>query len=97
MKYDFAAIEPKWQKIWADEKLFAAENGSKKPKYYVLVEFPYPSGAGLHVGHPRPYTAMDAIAQKNVCRGIMYCFRWGMTPSGCLQKTLPLKIMCIRQ
>ena len=69
MKYDFTAIEKKWQKVWADGKVFAAENGSDKEKFYALVEFPYPSGAGLHVGHPRPYTAMDTIARKKRMEG----------------------------
>ena len=65
MNYEFTAIEEKWQKIWEDKKLYQAVNGSDKPKFYGLVEFPYPSGAGLHVGHPRPYTAMDIIARKS--------------------------------
>ena len=64
MKYDFASIEPKWQKKWLEEKTFHCENhSSDKPKFYALVEFPYPSGQGLHVGHARPYTAMDSGAQ----------------------------------
>ena len=58
MKYDFASIEPKWQKKWRGEKTFAAANGGDKPKFYGLVEFPYPSGQGLHVGHARPYTCL---------------------------------------
>ena len=52
MKYDYKAVEAKWQKVWEDEKTFHAEIDHKKPKFYALVEFPYPSGAGLHVGHP---------------------------------------------
>ena len=54
MKYDHKAIEPKWQEKWEETGVFHAENGSDKPKYYALIEFPYPSGQGLHVGHPRP-------------------------------------------
>ena len=69
MQYDFTAIEKKWHKIWEDEKLYAAVNGSDKEKFYALVEFPYPSGAGLHVGHPRPYTAMDIVARKKRMEG----------------------------
>ena len=53
MKYDYKAVEAKWQKVWEDEKTFHVEIDHKKPKFYALVEFPYPSGAGLHVGHPR--------------------------------------------
>jgi len=64
MKYDFTRIENKWQEKWEAEKPFAAFNESPKEKYYVLVEFPYPSGEGLHIGHPRPYTAMDIVARK---------------------------------
>ena len=63
MKYEFAAIEPKWQKRWEEAKAFAAGGNSAKPKFYGLVEFPYPSGQGLHVGHPRPYPAMDIVAR----------------------------------
>ncbi len=69
MKYDFTAIEQKWQKRWLDSKIYAAETGSNKEKFYGLIEFPYPSGAGLHVGHARPYTAMDVIARKKRMQG----------------------------
>ena len=82
MKYDFAAIEGKWQKIWADKKLYAAENGSDKEKFYALIEFPYPSGAGLHVGHPRPYTAMDTIARKKRMQGKNVLFPIGYDAFG---------------
>ena len=64
MKYDYKAVEAKWQKVWEDEKTFHAEIDHKKPKFYALVEFPYPSGAGLHVGHPRSYTALDVVSRK---------------------------------
>ncbi len=64
MKYDFGSIEPKWQKRWEESKVYAAQDQSEKPKFYGLIEFPYPSGQGLHVGHPRPYTAMDIVARK---------------------------------
>ena len=64
MKYDFAAIEKKWQKRWEETKPYAAVTGDKRPKFYGLIEFPYPSGQGLHVGHARPFTAMDIICRK---------------------------------
>ena len=60
--YNHREIELKWQKVWDEEKAFAATDDYSKPKYYALVEFPYPSGQGLHVGHPRPYTALDIVA-----------------------------------
>ena len=69
MKYDFAAIEKKWQDKWEQVKPFAAVTGDKRPKFYGLIEFPYPSAAGLHVGHPRPFTAMDIICRKKRMQG----------------------------
>ena len=76
--YNHRAIEQKWQKIWDDEKAFAATNDYTKPKYYALVEFPYPSGQGLHVGHPRPYTALDIVARKRRMQGynVLYPMGW---------------------
>ena len=68
MKYDFAAIEKKWQDKWEQEKPYAAVTGDPRPKFYGLIEFPYPSAAGLHVGHPRPFTAMDIICRKKIGR-----------------------------
>ena len=82
MNYEFTAIEEKWQKIWEDKKLYQAVNGSDKPKFYGLVEFPYPSGAGLHVGHPRPYTAMDIIARKKRMSGYNVLFPMGYDAFG---------------
>ena len=69
MKYDFAAIEKKWQEKWEQVKPYAAVTGDKRPKFYGLIEFPYPSAAGLHVGHPRPFTAMDIICRKKRMQG----------------------------
>ena len=69
MKYDFSAIEKKWQANWEQSKPYAAVTGSDKPKFYGLIEFPYPSAAGLHVGHPRPFTAMDIICRKKRMQG----------------------------
>jgi len=82
MNYDFSAIEKKWQKIWDDNKIFKAETGSEKPKFYGLVEFPYPSGEGLHVGHPRPYTAMDIITRKRRMQGYNTLFPMGFDSFG---------------
>ena len=71
-------IERKWQTIWEDEKAFAATDDYSKPKFYALVEFPYPSGQGLHVGHPRPYTALDIVARKRRMQGynVLYPMGW---------------------
>ena len=78
MKYDFKQVEQKWQKIWDDEKTFAAKLDKSKPKFYALVEFPYPSGQGLHVGHPRSYTALDIVARKKRQCGcnVLYPMGW---------------------
>jgi len=76
--YDFRGIEKKWQKIWEEKKLWRANDSSKKRKYYALVEFPYPSGEGLHVGHARSYTALDVIARKRRMEGynVLYPMGW---------------------
>ena len=78
VKYDFKAVEAKWQKVWEDEHTFHAEIDHSKPKFYGLVEFPYPSGQGLHVGHPRSYTAMDIICRKKRLQGynVLYPMGW---------------------
>jgi leucyl-tRNA synthetase len=81
-KYDFAGIEPKWQKKWLEEKTYHCENHSEKPKFYGLVEFPYPSGQGLHVGHTRPYTAMDVVARKRRMDGYNVLFPMGYDAFG---------------
>ena len=80
--YDFNRIEKKWQKRWLDEKTYAAVTGDPRPKYYALVEFPYPSGQGLHVGHPRPYTAMDIVARKRRMQGYNVLFPIGFDAFG---------------
>lgn len=78
MKYDFKAIEKKWQDEWEAKGAFHAKNDYTLPKYYALVEFPYPSGQGLHVGHPRSYTALDAVARKKRMQGynVLYPMGW---------------------
>ena len=78
MKHEFKEIEPKWQKKWEEARVFHAENDYTKPKYYALVEFPYPSGQGLHVGHPRSYTALDIVARKRRMQGynVLYPMGW---------------------
>ncbi|MDR3645801.1 MAG: leucine--tRNA ligase [Clostridia bacterium] len=78
MRYDFAAIEKKWQDEWEKKGVFHAKNDYSLPKYYALVEFPYPSGQGLHVGHPRSYTALDIIARKRRLQGynVLYPMGW---------------------
>ena len=75
---NFNEIEKKWQKIWEEEKCFVAQNGGDKEKYYLLIEFPYPSGAGLHVGHVRSYTALDAMARVKRAQGynVLYPIGW---------------------
>ena len=76
--YNFKSIEKKWQDKWEDAGIFHAENGSDKPKFYSLIEFPYPSGAGLHVGHPRSYTALDIVSRKRRMEGynVLYPIGW---------------------
>ena len=78
MKYEYSEIEKKWQKYWEENNSFAAKDDYTLPKFYPLVEFPYPSGAGLHVGHPRSYTALDIIARKRRLNGynVLYPMGW---------------------
>lgn len=82
MSYDHQNIDPKWQKVWAEQKTFAAIDDSSKPKYYSLVEFPFPSGEGLHVGHPRSYTALDIISRKKRQQGFNVLFPMGWDAFG---------------
>ncbi len=91
MFYDFTNLEAKWQKIWEEKNLYAAENGSNKPKIFALVEFPYPSAAGLHVGHPRPYTAMDIIARKKRMDGMNVLFPMGYDAFGLPTENFAIK------
>ncbi|MEE0264187.1 MAG: class I tRNA ligase family protein, partial [Acutalibacteraceae bacterium] len=78
MRYDHKSIEPKWQERWEEKGVFYAEDNSDKEKFYALIEFPYPSGQGLHVGHPRPYTALDIVSRKRRLQGynVLYPIGW---------------------
>ena len=78
MRYDHKQVEPKWQKIWEEKGVFHAEENSDKEKFFALIEFPYPSGQGLHVGHPRPYTALDVVSRKRRLQGqnVLYPIGW---------------------
>ena len=78
MKYNHKSVEPKWQEIWEEKGVFHADEKSEKEKFYALIEFPYPSGQGLHVGHPRPYTALDTVARKRRLEGynVLYPIGW---------------------
>ena len=89
--YEPKQIEKKWQDIWSREKAFAATDDYTKPKYYALVEFPYPSGQGLHVGHPRPYTALDIVARKRRMQGynVLYPMGWVRLADGELRDQKP--------
>ncbi len=78
MRYEHKKVEPKWQKVWEDKGVFHAEEKSDKEKFFALIEFPYPSGQGLHVGHPRPYTALDVVSRKRRLQGynVLYPIGW---------------------
>ena len=91
MKYDFAAIEKKWQEKWEECKPYAAVTDGDKPKFYGLIEFPYPSGAGLHVGHPRPFTAMDIITRKKRMQGYNVLFPIGFDAFGLPTENFAIK------
>ncbi|MBR6800235.1 MAG: leucine--tRNA ligase [Eubacteriaceae bacterium] len=82
MRYDYSKIEKKWQAVWDENNTFHAPNTSDKPKFYALVEFPYPSGQGLHVGHPRPYTALDIVSRKKRLEGYNVLFPMGWDAFG---------------
>ena len=81
-RYDFAAVEQKWQAYWAEHNCFAAEEDYTKPKFYGLVEFPYPSGAGMHVGHIKAYTSLEVISRKRRMQGYNVLFPMGFDSFG---------------
>ncbi|MBQ3211813.1 MAG: leucine--tRNA ligase [Oscillospiraceae bacterium] len=91
MKYDFTAIEKKWQDKWEEVKPYAAVTGSDKPKFYGLIEFPYPSAAGLHVGHPRPFTAIDIVSRKKRMEGYNVLFPIGFDAFGLPTENFAIK------
>ena len=91
MGYDFTTIESKWQKYWDEHKTFHAENDYSRPKFYALVEFPYPSGQGLHIGHPRPYTAMDIVSRKRRLQGYNVLFPMGWDAFGLPTENFAIK------
>ena len=82
MRYEYNTIDKKWQKKWEEAHAFEAKTDTSKPKYFALVEFPYPSGQGLHIGHPRPYTAMDIISRKKRMQGYNVLFPLGWDAFG---------------
>lgn len=89
--YDFSAIESEWQKFWDENNTFKANNDYSKPKFYALVEFPYPSGQGLHIGHPRPYTAMDIVSRKRRLEGYNVLFPMGWDAFGLPTENFAIK------
>ena len=91
MKYDHKQVEKKWQDIWDEKQCFKAENGSDKEKFYALVEFPYPSGQGLHVGHPRSYTALDIVARKKRMQGYNELYPMGWDAFGLPTENFAIK------
>src|SRR3989344_4087424 len=90
-KYNPKDIEKKWQKFWEDQGTFEVKEDSTKPKFYGLLEFPYPSGAGLHVGHPRSYTAMDIISRKKRMEGYNVLFPMGFDAFGLPTENFAIK------
>ena len=92
MKHNFKKIEPKWQKKWEEQQAFKAVDGSDKPKFYGLVEFPYPSGAGMHVGHIKAYSSIEVLSRREECRDTMYC-----SPSDSMHSDFLLRIMRLRR
>jgi len=97
MDYNHKDIEKKWQKYWDDNQTFKAETGDKKEPYYILVEFPYPSAAGLHVGHVRSYTAQDALARMKRMQGYNILYPMGWDAFGAPAEQYAIKIIFIQR
>ena len=91
MKYNFKDIESKWQKKWEDAGIFKASDAADQPKFYGLVEFPYPSGAGMHVGHIKAYTGLEVVSRKRRMQGYNVLFPSALTLSAFLRRTMRLK------
>ena len=97
MEYNFREIEQKWRSFWKENKTYQTKIDANKPKYYVLDMFPYPSGAGLHVGHPLGYIATDIFSRYKRLKGFMFCIQWVMMPMDYLQNSMLFKPDNIRQ
>ena len=91
MEYNFKEIEPKWQRRWQENKTYKVETDPSRPKFYVLDMFPYPSGAGLHVGHPLGYIASDIYSRYKRQKASTSCTRWDTTPSACPPSSTPYR------
>ena len=85
-KYDFASVEPKWQKYWEEHGSFRASEDHTKPKFYALVEFPYPSGHGMHVGHIKAYSGLEVVSRKRRMQGYNVLFPIGFDAMVCRQR-----------
>ena len=95
--YDYSSIEKKWQQVWDDNHTFEAKNDYTLPKFFGLVEFPYPSGQGLHVGHPRSYTAIDIVSRKKRLQGFNVLYPMGWDAFGLPTENFAIKTIFILQ
>lgn len=97
MKHDFKKIEPKWQKKWDEAGIFQAVDNDERPKFYGLVEFPYPSGAGMHVGHIKAYSSLEVISRKRRMEDITSYSQLDLTPLDSRQRTTRSRQACTRE